>query len=174
MKKTLYFSLVLLLASTSLALAGDRGRGTSSAAAVSGSVAVSGAVSAASVTNEDRRQAPAVSAPGLAASSESCMGSSAAGASVAGFGASFGTTWKDEDCNRRHNARELRLEGQHKAASILLCMNADVAKARALAGSPCPSTEPPKVSELPIPGERHPACAPGSWASADWRQQNCR
>ena len=58
------------------------------------------------------RQAPSVVAPALTTTlSETCMGSTSVGASAAGFGLSFGSTWRDEACIRRLDARELRSFG---------------------------------------------------------------
>ena len=58
------------------------------------------------------RQAPSVVAPALTTTlSETCMGSTSGGLSAAGFGLSFGSTWRDEACIRRLDARELRSFG---------------------------------------------------------------
>jgi len=55
---------------------------------------------------------PAVVAPSLTTTlSETCMGSTSLGAAGAGFGISFGSTWKDEACVRRLDSRELRSFG---------------------------------------------------------------
>ncbi len=55
---------------------------------------------------------PGVIAPSLTTTlSETCMGSTSLGAAGAGFGISFGSTWKDEACVRRLDSRELRSFG---------------------------------------------------------------
>jgi len=55
---------------------------------------------------------PAVVAPSLTTTlSETCMGSTSMGVAGAGFGISFGSTWKDEACVRRLDSRELRSFG---------------------------------------------------------------
>ena len=55
---------------------------------------------------------PAVVAPSLTTTlSETCMGSTSMGVAGAGFGVSFGSTWKDEACVRRLDSRELRSFG---------------------------------------------------------------
>jgi hypothetical protein len=57
-------------------------------------------------------QVPAVVAPSLTTTlSETCMGSTSMGIAGAGFGISFGSTWKDEACVRRLDSRELRSFG---------------------------------------------------------------
>jgi hypothetical protein len=59
------------------------------------------------------RGVPAVVAPALTTTlSETCMGSTSLGASGAGFGFSVGSTWRDEACIRRLDARELRSMGR--------------------------------------------------------------
>lgn len=58
------------------------------------------------------KQAPAIAAPNLTTTlSETCMGSTSMGFSGAGFGLTFGSTWRDEACVRRLDARELRSFG---------------------------------------------------------------
>jgi len=57
-------------------------------------------------------QVPAVVAPSLTTTlSETCMGSTSMGIAGAGFGISFGSTWKDDACVRRLDSRELRSFG---------------------------------------------------------------
>jgi hypothetical protein len=86
----------------------------------------------------------------LVAADDTCMGSSSAGGQGVGFGLSLGTTWHDEDCVRRKDARELHNMGQKKAALALLCQSDHVAAAMAAAGTACPG----RVAELaPAAGE---------------------
>ena len=55
---------------------------------------------------------PGVIAPFLTTTlSETCMGSTSMGVAGAGFGVSFGSTWKDDACVRRLDSRELRSFG---------------------------------------------------------------
>ncbi len=127
-----------LLASAS-AFASERGSVSAAAAA-----AAAGAVSAAqssggSASVNSERQAPGVSAPSLATSGETCMGSSSIGASGAGFGVAIGSTWNSDQCERRMNAQQLRLAGETKAALALICMNPGVADAMRAVGKSCPA-----------------------------------
>lgn len=58
------------------------------------------------------RSVPTAVAPALTTTlSETCMGSTSVGGSGAGFGFSIGSTWRDEACVRRLDARELRAMG---------------------------------------------------------------
>jgi hypothetical protein len=95
--------------------------------------------------------APAVFAPGLAVSAETCFGSTSAGASggngIFGFGVSFGTTWKSDDCELRMFARSLQQLGQTQAAIALLSQNEKVANALKAAGVPIPGVK----AEVEIP-----------------------
>ena len=101
-----------------------------------------------SYTAEAQKRAPvstAFAAP-LVAADDTCMGSSSAGGQAVGFGLSVGSTWKDADCVRRKDARELHNMKQYGAALALMCQNADVAAAMQTAGTPCPGTS--KAGEL--------------------------
>lgn len=82
----------------------------------------------------------AISAP-LVAADDTCMGSSSVGGQGVGFGLSVGSTWKDGDCVRRKDARELHNMGEKKAAIALMCQNEAVAAAMKAAGRDCPVTE---------------------------------
>ncbi|HZZ81626.1 MAG TPA: hypothetical protein VFE62_24200 [Gemmataceae bacterium] len=99
----------------------------------------SGGNSSNSYTSEAQKRNPvstAWAAP-LAAGAETCMGSSSAGGQGVGLGLSFGTTWHDENCERRHDAIMLHNLGQKKAAVALMCQDQKVARAMAAAGTPC-------------------------------------
>lgn len=74
----------------------------------------------------------------LVAADDTCMGSSSVGGQGVGFGLSVGSTWHDNDCVRRKDARELHNMGQHGAALALLCQSDNVAEAMVTAGTPCP------------------------------------
>ena len=80
---------------------------------------------------------PGVIAPSLTTTlSETCMGSTSVGGAGAGFGITFGTTWKDEACVRRLDSRELRSFGAgltpndailfHSAAKERMCEDAKI------------------------------------------------
>lgn len=73
----------------------------------------------------------------LVAGSDTCMGSTSAGGQAVSFGFSFGTTWKDKNCMRLKNARELYNMGLRSASTQLMCLDADVRKAMAAANTPC-------------------------------------
>ncbi len=66
------------------------------------------------------------------------MGSSSVGAQGVAFGVSIGTTWRDENCQRLKNSRELAAMGFGPAAVALLCVDDDVRNAMSTAGTPCP------------------------------------
>lgn len=65
---------------------------------------------------------------GLVASNGTCMGSSSFGGTGPGFSATFGTTWKDNDCSIRYTAEALRASGNNSIAQALLCTIPEVAK----------------------------------------------
>lgn len=77
--------------------------------------------------------APSAFAPALTSAPETCFGSTSAGASggngIFGFGVSFGSTWKSDDCELRMFARSLQALGETKAALALLAQNEKVAAA---------------------------------------------
>jgi hypothetical protein len=78
-------------------------------------------------------------APGLTASNGTCMGSSSGGAQGGGLGISMGTTWNDENCDRRYDAGFLMELGQDAAALALLCQKQSIADAMKAAGRTCPT-----------------------------------
>jgi len=82
---------------------------------------------------------PTVYAPALTTTlTETCMGSTSGGISVLGFGGTLGTTWNDNQCVRRLNAREMaQTLGDRDAARALLCQDKDVAAAYAAVGQDC-------------------------------------
>jgi hypothetical protein len=86
-----------------------------------------------------------------------CMGSSSAGGQGVGFGLSLGTTWKDNDCERRYKAVTLHNFGKHKAAIKLLCNDPEIAAAmEADGGCPMMDGQPSHFGEL-SPAEGHMA-----------------
>lgn len=139
--------------------------------------------------DQNPRQAPSFAAPSLVASNEACMGSTSSGAGVSagavGISAVFGTTWQAQDCERRMYAQQLRLAGNNAAALALMALNPEVAQALRTAGYTGPLPGP--VAAAPLSpaqqqahaaatpgGDQHPACAPSSWATREWRAANCR
>jgi hypothetical protein len=69
-------------------------------------------------------QAPAIFAPNLTSSPEACMGSVSAGGGAGfggtSFGITFGTTWTNDQCQDRMNARTLALIAGNAAAQEYL------------------------------------------------------
>ena len=111
--------------------------GRASARAGDNSVSVSG--------DDMPAQAASAIAPALAATA-SCMGSSTFGAQGQLFGLSFGSTWEDETCQARENARAILTIGaiggdatpyQHAARCVMAEASEEVADALARAGIPC-------------------------------------
>ena len=125
---------------------------------------------------ENFRQAPAFGAPGLAASDEACMGSTSGGAGVSagtiGVSVTFGSTWESYNCNLRMFAQQLRLAGAPKAAIMILANHPEVKKALQEAGTlpadPAPTVTAPAA--ITPASNKHPACSPSSWATAETRK----
>jgi hypothetical protein len=105
------------------------------------------------------KTAPQVNAPALSTTlTETCMGSSSAGVSVMGVGVSGGTTWKDEECVRRLNARELaNTLHEYDAAKEVMCGNPEINAVYERLGRPCLLTA--SVSTVLVGG-----------AQATWRE----
>lgn len=96
------------------------------------------------------KSVPNAIAPSLTTTlTETCMGSSTGAVSVMGMGVSGGTTWKDEECVRRLNARELAALGEKDAAKELMCGNPEVYAVYKALGRPCKMTP---SSSVAIPG----------------------
>lgn len=74
-------------------------------------------------------------APALTSSDDTCMGSSSVGGQGVGFGLSLGTTWEDEDCRRRKNARFFHNTGNTGVAITLMCEDDEVYNAVMVAGT---------------------------------------
>jgi hypothetical protein len=84
-------------------------------------------------------------APSLWATQDTCMGSSSVGGQAMLFGFSVGTTWRDEDCVRRKDARELFNMGNAPGFNALrtaglarMCQKLANKSALHAAGLPCP------------------------------------
>ncbi len=69
--------------------------------------------------------------------SETCMGSTSAGAGFAGGAVSIGSTWEDEACIRRLDAREMKSLGDAELAREILCDSPQVRAAALRVGRPC-------------------------------------
>lgn len=69
--------------------------------------------------------------------SETCMGSTSAGAGFAGGAVSIGSTWEDEACIRRLDAREVKSMGDSETAKEIMCGSPEVRAAFKRVGRPC-------------------------------------
>jgi len=136
----------LLLAAAAPVEARAASTNSSAASSQSGATAIGASVSNSNsytntnkITNTSSKQknAPDIFGPGLVAGSESCLGSSSVGGSGAGWGFIFGTTTKDEGCNRRLNAKTLATLGYRRAAVQVLCFDPEVFAAMEAAGTRC-------------------------------------
>lgn len=101
-------------------------------------------------TNYQRAPVNTAYAASLYATEDTCMGSSSAGAQGITFGLSFGTTWRDQNCQRLKNSRQLVALGYHRAATALMCQDDNVRDAMAQAGTPCPTGAEPIAAVAPI------------------------
>lgn len=79
-----------------------------------------------SVNVNNQVAASSAIAPSLTSDPDTCMGSTSAGAQGVGFGLSLGSTWKDEECVRRKNARLLYNMGLPNVAVTVMCNNKEV------------------------------------------------
>lgn len=86
------------------------------------------------------RNVPAIGAPALASSNDTCMGSRSGGVAVAGFGFTGGGTYVDEACRRLKMSRELWNKGMKAASLAMDCMDPDARTALELTGFTCPQT----------------------------------
>ena len=93
----------------------------------------------------------------LVTGEDTCMGSSSLGAQAVTFGLSLGTTWQDANCRRLKNSRQLVALGYPRAATALMCVDADVRHAMEEAGTPCPSGPAPEPVVLNRPVVLAPA-----------------
>ena len=78
--------------------------------------------------------APAMSVYGQ----DSCVIPLAAGVTVIGFSGTFGSYYKDPNCERRKSVSVLSKLGMKVAAISLMCQDVDVWQAMMDAGTPCP------------------------------------
>lgn len=91
------------------------------------------------------KSAPNVAAPGLASAinNDLCVVSASFGGSGIGFGLAIGMQYRDEDCVRRVNARQLYNMGYQKAAVVLMAQDPNVRKALEDAGEVLPPSSTP-------------------------------
>ncbi len=75
-------------------------------------------------------------APALTSSNDTCMGSTSVGGQGMLIGLSFGTTWTDNDCITRKDARFVHNAGHRIVALSLMCGKEAVRAAVARAGTP--------------------------------------
>ena len=75
-------------------------------------------------------------APALTSSNDTCMGSTSMGAQGLLIGISFGTTWTDNDCITRKDARFIHNTGHRTVALSLMFGKESVRAAVARAGTP--------------------------------------
>ena len=130
-------ALAALLISTSVFAGGSTSTSTATSASGSQSGAEAGAangtnyqgnttINQSSKSVKQHKFVPDAIAPGLTTTlTETCMGSSSGGLSVSGFGVAGGTTWTDENCVRRLDARELAAQGAKGASLERMCTDAD-------------------------------------------------
>jgi hypothetical protein len=126
---------------------------SNSQASASNRAQATGGAAYSSVSIEaDQRRLPVATAtaPALAASTGTCMGSSSAGAQGAALGLSFGTTWTDAECDRRYDSIRLQQLGMTEAAMLLMCNKASVREAMDLAGTPCPQPKGTTAEAQPV------------------------
>jgi len=71
----------------------------------------------------------------LTSSNDTCMGSTSIGGQGITFGISFGSTWTDEDCVMRKDARLIHNMQRSTVAMALMCQKETVLEAIRLAGT---------------------------------------
>lgn len=77
-------------------------------------------------TSNVRSAPPTASAPGLSSGIDTCSLSVSAGVQTFNFGISGGSTYTDENCEKRKNAKLLSDLGMKVAAIALMCEDEDV------------------------------------------------
>lgn len=80
---------------------------------------------------QERNPVATAYATPLTATNGTCMGSSSIGGQSSALGLSFGTTWKDDDCDRRYDANVLVSIGDRDVARVLMQQKKSVADAYA-------------------------------------------
>ena len=79
-------------------------------------------------------------APALAVSNGTCMGSTSGGVQGVSFGVSVGGTWVDAGCDARYDTILLQTMGLSGVAKQRICQKPEVAKAMRDAGESCAAT----------------------------------
>lgn len=89
----------------------------------------------------------------------------------ASFGGGGGRSELDDECTRRETARILHMMGQQDLAIRVMMASPTVQSILPKPAAPiAPATATPVAASSSSSGEKHPACAPSSWASADTRK----
>lgn len=129
---TLYVLAALVLTATSAQA--QTANSTSQAGAQANSASQSGAFARAGGGNASNaasfkspRQAGAIGMAGLAASS-GCMGSTSVGGGFIGGSFGIGSTWQDDRCNAREDARLLAAFGYRREALSILVNNSPMVR----------------------------------------------
>lgn len=95
--------------------------------------------------NQKRNPVSSAASTFLTSSDDTCMGSSGGGLQLVGVGISAASTWRDEECINRKNAKVLHDMGLTSAAVALMCQNANVWKAMKDGGTPCTTVDPTTI-----------------------------
>ena len=131
------FSMAYAGGSGSAAQAGSSAQGLGQAAAYGSDVNIDSHGRSYSYAPDLSRSVPTVIAPSLTTSSESCMGSTSGGIGVSGFGITFGSTWSDDYCRRRLDARQWHSMGLMPIGKEVMCVSDENYEAAKRAGLPC-------------------------------------
>lgn len=156
MKKVLGLAAAALIVFASPVMAQTAANSGSTAASSQNSLLYDGGVQFGNTpADQTIRNTPDVMTSNLAVGFNSCMGSTSVGGSGPGIGISIGSSWKDEDCNRRNMAGTLGTLAMHGmapkfAAVEYLCATDDkVRDALSRSGMSC--HDPLKTGNLPAP-----------------------
>ena len=124
------------------------------------------------IEGDDAARIPVSSATSaaLTSSNDTCMGSSSAGVQGMTFGVSLGSTWRDEDCVRRKDARMFYNMGLKDVAVARMCQKADNRAAIEAGGGKCPGS-PENVASATATGPTAAKLAPTvDTASSEWTE----
>jgi len=113
----------------------------------------SGNVTNVTIGGDEAEEIPvssAYAAP-LTSADDTCMGSTSAGVQALGFGISLGSTWRDEDCVRRKDARMFYNMKMTNIALARMCQKGDNRAAVEAAGHVCPGTEASATTPVATP-----------------------
>lgn len=124
--------------STSGALSGSNSSASTGSSGAAAGVTFSPTSTTYAPAADLSKAVPGAVAPALSTTlTETCMGSTSAGATAAGWGVSFGTTWRDSACVRRLDARQMSAFGDMETAREMMCDSDLVREAALRAGRPC-------------------------------------